>query len=327
MPEPLLPWQQSPWQTLKRYQTLARLPQALLLTGDAYLNMLSLGQTFGQSLLCQQPSSDFFACGHCPACTLFTRGHHPDWHDITPPADKNVIAIDQIRSLLPTLNLKPQHGRFRLVVLHPADTLNLAAANAFLKYLEEPSARTVIVLISESPATLPLTIRSRCQRLNCAKPSPSQAALWLRQQGVSDALTTLLAMADGHPRQALYYAEKQQHLVYINAFKHWCDIANGQRHPVDVAASWQTQPVHECLAWLTSWCEDLLRCQLGVAPNYYRHPHWAPALQALTKSLQLTSLFQWRDHLQNARQEAKTSLNALLLLEGCLLAWQQLFTH
>ena len=104
------------------------------------------------------------ACDLCEACLKIDSGSHPDLLLISP--EDRQIKIDEIRLIDEALSFRPFEGRKKIVIVDDADTMNMAAANAFLKTLEEPPDDSVIILISSRPDRLPATIRSRCSRVN-----------------------------------------------------------------------------------------------------------------------------------------------------------------
>lgn len=81
---------------------------------------------------------------------------------------RSEILIEDVRDVLDFLHLKPAESHWRVVIIDAADDLNRNAANAILKMLEEPAARTVLILVSHAPGSLLPTIRSRCRRLTLA---------------------------------------------------------------------------------------------------------------------------------------------------------------
>ena len=184
----LLPWQQQNWDQLCNYRMQNRVPQALLITGNKGLGKQHLANQFAFSLLCAKPQDNGLGCGHCDSCLLLNAETHPDFIQIRPDEPGKAITIGQIRSLVTRLTLKPQFESYRVVIVNPADLMNNAAANAFLKCLEEPTERTVILLITDKPAHLPATIVSRCQKLAVAKPDKEIVFAWLKQQNVKDAV-------------------------------------------------------------------------------------------------------------------------------------------
>lgn len=104
------------------------------------------------------------ACDKCEACLKIESGSHPDLLLISP--EDRQIKIDEIRLIDEALSFRPFEGRKKIVIIDDADAMNIAAANAFLKTLEEPPEDSVIILISSRSDRLPATIRSRCSLVN-----------------------------------------------------------------------------------------------------------------------------------------------------------------
>jgi DNA polymerase-3 subunit delta' len=106
-------------------------------------------------------------CGVCGPCAKIEAGTHPDvlWFDMTPKG-----LTERVRELLTTLGFRPHEGRARVVIFDGAHGLapvpeRAEAANVLLKTLEEPPADTHFVLVTAQPMQLPVTVRSRCQRV------------------------------------------------------------------------------------------------------------------------------------------------------------------
>ncbi len=91
------------------------------------------------------------------------------------------IRIEQVRELADELALTSHQGGYKVGILTPADALNRFAANALLKTLEEPPARTLLILVATQPSRLPATILSRCQRLRVRAPEPRAGARLARR--------------------------------------------------------------------------------------------------------------------------------------------------
>src|SRR5262249_41494012 len=81
---------------------------------------------------------------------------------------KNEISVDQAREIAQFLSLTPGESKWRVVIIDAVDALNVNAANAILKILEEPPPQAILLLISHNPGRLLPTIRSRCQMLKLA---------------------------------------------------------------------------------------------------------------------------------------------------------------
>ena len=88
---------------------------------------------------------------------------------------KTVLTIDEVRRINNFFGLSAGEGGWRVCIIDPADDMNAAAGNALLKTLEEPPAKSILIVISHAPGRLLATIRSRCRRLNLTPPSEEQA--------------------------------------------------------------------------------------------------------------------------------------------------------
>jgi len=190
---------------------LERLPHALLVFGPRGVGKLALAERAAQLLLCE--SSNKRPCGSCDGCRWFLGGNHPDFRRLEPetlwsePPEKPSmeIKLDQVRELADFLYLGSHRGGRRIALVHPAEDMNVHAANALLKGLEEPPAGAVFVLVSHRPARLLPTVRSRCVAVPVPLPPQEPALQWLAAQGVAEA-QRWLAYAGGAPLRALEYA-------------------------------------------------------------------------------------------------------------------------
>jgi len=202
---------------------LARLPHALLIHGAPGIGKLALAERLAELILCESPVSASEPCGRCGPCRWIETGNHPDLRRLEPEAlagsaggedgarpEKSArpsteIKVDQVRELPDFLNIGSHRGGRRVVIVHPAEAMNVHAANSLLKSLEEPSLSVVFLLVSHRPARLLPTIRSRCVAVPVPMPAPVVARGWLAEQGVSEP-ERWLAFAGGAPLLALEYA-------------------------------------------------------------------------------------------------------------------------
>lgn len=217
-------WNQEVWESLAN--RAGRLPHALLVHGPAGTGKRALAEHFARFLLCEGPPEKSRPCGRCAACRWLELGNHPDlrWLEPealakAPAADESEqggqsirsakpsleIKVEQVRALAEFLNVGSHRGRHRIALIHPAEDMNLHAANSLLKGLEEPPSGAVFVLVSHRPARLLPTIRSRCVAVPVSLPSRDRAEAWLRHNGVAEA-DRWLAFAGGAPLRALEYA-------------------------------------------------------------------------------------------------------------------------
>jgi DNA polymerase-3 subunit delta' len=322
----IYPWQQALWQHLLDYIQQQRIPQALLVTGAAGLGLRQLIDVYTGSLLCHRPVSGQ-ACGCCPSCKLLAAESHPDYMVIEPDEPGKAIGIDKIRQLIVKLALKPQFEAYRVVIIQPAERLNTASANAFLKCLEEPTERTCLILLTEQPSRLPATIRSRCQKISCALPDSRLATAWLKQQGVEQDADLLLALAQGAPLQAKLYAEQNLLAIRQDCFIRWLQLAQGKASFLVVVEQWLKQESLELtmlLGWMSTWVSDIVKYAHGGESVPLQNGDLKKPLQALAERLELQGLYKYYDSLLLARSLLTTQVNTQLLLEQLLIDWSQL---
>lgn len=139
-----------------------RVAGAYLFCGPPGIGKALVAESFARALNCEDLHNGDDRCT-CRSCILYRAGNHPDFFTLKP--DGRDIKIAQVRELISGLQLKPYMGRYKVVLIDPADALNVASSNALLKTLEEPPPQTVIILVTAMPHRLLVTIRSRCQRI------------------------------------------------------------------------------------------------------------------------------------------------------------------
>jgi DNA polymerase-3 subunit delta' len=168
------PEQQQVVQLLQRSLQRNRLGHAYLFTGDQLRELEAMARALAKTLNCQNPPGKtdsglpLDSCDACPSCRKIEQGDHPDVHWIRPESKLRVITVDQMRELMHQVQLRPFDGEYKVAVLVAADRLNPEAGNAFLKTLEEPPAKSVIILLSTESQRMLETLVSRCLRLNFA---------------------------------------------------------------------------------------------------------------------------------------------------------------
>jgi len=252
------PWHRETLATLVEQAAGNRLPHALLLSGAAGIGKLRLARALAEALLCQQPKAGQ-ACGQCHACHLSAAGSHPDYQQLRPEEAGKAIKIDQVRDLVQFASRTPQYDGYRVALIAPAHAMNRNAQNALLKTLEEPGERTLLLLLSDQPARLLATVRSRCQQRALPLPEPAQARQWLEEQlGQSDRAAALLALAGGAPLQALAL-DGSEWFAQRGKLLNLCLALLAGRQPVSqVAQQFAAQDADGMLSALYSWTHAAL---------------------------------------------------------------------
>ena len=149
---------------LRTSVTAGRVSHAYLFTGPAGSNKTMAAYALAQAIMCPKGPAGprGGACGDCTACDRVMRRKHPDVRYFA-PAGANGYLVEQIREIVADTALAPIQARRKFYIIDRADLLGTAAANAFLKTLEEPPADVVLILLGRTRESVLPTILSRCQ--------------------------------------------------------------------------------------------------------------------------------------------------------------------
>ncbi|WP_322908043.1 DNA polymerase III subunit delta' [Paenibacillus campi] len=147
-----------------------KISHAYLFHGPAGSGQLKMALQFAKALVCLEKSDD--ACGHCIECRKMEHGNHPDFLLVEP--DGNSIKIDQIRELQRIFSYRSEAGNRKIYIIQAADKMTVQAANSLLKFLEEPPAPAVAMLLTDNVQSILPTIRSRTQPVLFTAVDPKQ---------------------------------------------------------------------------------------------------------------------------------------------------------
>jgi DNA polymerase III subunit delta' len=156
-------------QLLQRSLERGRLAHGYLFSGDSLSHLEDAARNLAKTLNCLRPEKKngvaIDCCDDCMNCQKIEHLNHGDVRWVRPESKSRVITIDQMREVMQQVNLKPTEADYKVAIIVSADRLNTSAANAFLKTLEEPPARSILVLLTTEPERILETIQSRCLRL------------------------------------------------------------------------------------------------------------------------------------------------------------------
>jgi hypothetical protein len=152
----------------------------VIITGPKSVAKMSFVKNAAKALFCRDPKDGSSFCGRCSACGRVERETHPDliiWRD----EDEPIIKVESIRELCGFMRIAPVEGRLRICIIDEAERMNKAAANAFLKTLEEPEPGCRFWLLTDRAAVFLPTLRSRCVVVGYAA-SHAQPSYWNREK-------------------------------------------------------------------------------------------------------------------------------------------------
>jgi DNA polymerase III subunit delta' len=287
-----------------------RLAHGLLIHEDPGAGGIELARWIAQRVNCREDNAP---CGDCQSCKWIEAGQHPDATLLTPIEDSEYIKIEAVRDLVADLALTA-HGRgFKIAILSPVDALYPNAAHALLKTLEEPPARTLLLLVTSQPARLLPTIRSRCSRLRLTGPTRQQAAEFLAAARGAGPWDEALAATGAGPFQLLDADPTALADLRADTLRTLRDIGSGNLQPPAVADKWARGELRTRLACVESWVTDRILESTsirdvthlsgsGLAPNICR-------------------LFELSDAVREMRKLAHTSINKAMAVEALLWRW------
>ena len=211
-----------------------------------------------------------------------------------------------------------QGGR-RVIVIHPAESMNPNAANALLKNLEEPPQGLLLILVSHKPQQLLPTILSRCLAFALPSPDIVSATNWLAEQGVKNPAAALAASGFS-PLQAVQQDEQMgstEHSLMLRAVRQ-----PGSLDVYALADALQKTEQVMVVQWLQQWCYDLTSMKLSGKLRY--HPGEEAIIGKLVESVAPLNLARLQKYLQTSKREARHTLNPKLFFESLFLSYRQL---
>jgi len=299
-----------------------------MLRGPRGIGKLLLARQLAQALLCEAPAAKR-PCGACEGCRWLASGNHPDFREVALEGDDGEsgedgdtktkraptqIRIGQIRALDEFVGVSAHRTGGKVILLHPAEALNTAAASALLKMLEEPPSDTRFILISHRSGGVLPTILSRCEKVDLGLPKPAEAEKWLKGRVAQPALA--LAQAGGAPLLAAEYddaewwKQRQEFLALL---------AGADFAPLAVAERVRAFPVDRLVGWLQRWAYDLAAAAGGAAVAF--NPDFARELQALGRRAGALSAGRFYRTATRAQRAVHHPLNPQLFIEQLLLEY------
>ena len=254
-------------------------------------------------------------CGECSACRRVVSLNHPDVSWVRLQEESRQLRIEQVRDLSAELALTSHSGGYKVAILSPADALNRFAANALLKTLEEPSARTLLILVASEPSRLPPTVLSRCQRLRIRTPERAESIAWLtaaRGKGDWDAALDTLGEA---PMQVAQADAGELAEVGVDTRRTLDALTAGRTDPVAAAERWARSQLPLRLLCFENWLTERIRTgeRSGALLAELRA---GPYLSEAAPFLNIRELFGLIDEVRDLRATLDVPLNRGVALEA-----------
>ena len=316
VPLTMLPWHEGARSRLEAAVSGERLPHALLLHGPEGVGKERFATVLAGALFCSRRGRALMPCGECADCALSRAGSHPDLHWLRIPEDKKAIGVDAVREACEQLGMTSMRSGYRIAIVSPAHSMTTNAQNALLKTLEEPSPRTLLVLVTSRPSRLLPTLRSRCQRVEIPRPAAAPALHWLGAELGSVPAAGLLDLAGGAPLRAAalapHFASLESQMTSLLD-----DLLAGRSEVTRTSAEMMGEGLPVRLDWLEAWLGTALRRRTLADATRLTLPG-GPLLQRAAAEVNISAAFRMVDRLREARRLLEGPAAPQLVLEAML---------
>lgn len=328
------------WQRIRGHDALiegfrravrrGRLAHAYLFTGAGGVGKRLFAIELAKALLCENAGADLLqACDHCPACVQVEADTHPDFFTAVRPPEALEFPIDLMRQLCQSFALKSARGRGKVVLIDDADDLNEASANCFLKTLEEPPPRSVLILIGSTPDRQLPTIVSRCQVIRFAPLPPELIDELLRMSGVEDSALRgrLVRLSAGSPGVAMELSDPtlwefhrqlldgltKTPIASVDLSRIWVDFV--EEAGKESAA--QRRRAQLVLRLIIDFLDDALTVAMNGVPRRSESDE-RPALETLARRAGPDRLLEALERCLEADRQIDRRVQLVLILEGLM---------
>ena len=317
----IYPWQKNSWDLL--FLNKAKMPHAFIFYGPQTFEINSFVSELIKSILCSKPSLDNFACNLCQNC-LWGEANHPDLKIVDNDLDKdqsdNIINVSNVRKIKKFLELTShQLNGKKIVVLYNAEKLTIAASNALLKTIEEPSSGCLIILTTNDLANILPTVTSRCRLVSFPKPSSKEAKEVLEKTNNSDLIQNL-KLYNNSPLELI---NDKDMLLNINTIL--IELKKGKEIDLmKINNIWVDNGLVWVVNLLQKWSYELLLSKMSGGYNYF--PSHNEAVNNLSLDADLNKLLAFQKSLNKIKSYAKTAVNKEININSVMIEYKKIFT-
>ncbi|MFQ3229124.1 DNA polymerase III subunit delta' [Reinekea sp.] len=308
-------WLADDYQNLIQQYDQNKLPHGLLMVGHEGNGSRELTTSVIQYLMCTAPVAGF-ACSECKSCQLLASGSHPDFLKVIPEGKSLTIKVDAIRQLTHLVSETAQQAGNKVVYIQNAEKMNLNAANALLKVLEEPTPNTFLLMdVDELSRVLP-TVRSRSRLVRLSTPSQAQSLAWIAEQGLDeDSALRKLSICFDQPYEAIKLTTEAEQAW----FEREKSFLNHQ-HFTALGKYVFSQELPVLLEQVLCWVDTSLRQRQDAGKP---QQSVSSAMLAELSVIPAVLLFQFRDYIVSMLKSVKNqaNLNAQLMSEQIAARW------
>jgi DNA polymerase III subunit delta' len=325
--------QDRPKKTLSKALQSGRVPNAYLFYGQKSVGKKLTAIEVCKSLNCET-LSPIDSCGECSPCIKIEKRIHPDFFILepkksSPSAREAFLKIDDIRELQKKLLYLPYEGNTKVAIINNAECMNSQAANSFLKTLEEPPTKTLIILIASNPHQLLPTVVSRCQGIRFY-PLPNDAM----KKIVSSHLKT--KTGENQPEEVEFRSRRSLGQVAFALEEDLLKVSQDREglirlltivsfKRIDQVFLWtkteakKTERIQLILDELTRILRDAALIKITCEPSILINKDLSDQLKVFAQKKSITSLLGMCETVQNTKAAIKLNANTQLALENMLI--------
>lgn len=308
-----------------------KLAHGYLFYGQKQLGKKTLVKKFIQNIFCyaDDPQKKTLPCGICHNCQQILKNNHPDVIWLKKESDKKEITIEQIRTLQTTLTTYSFFKSYKIAVIENIENLNDNAANAFLKTLEEPHKKIILILIANNLNKVPATIISRVQKIKLLPVPAKQIYNFLLNSGKNHEEARILAkISEGKPGRTLTFLRVPDlwtdYLKQIKIFFYL--IAGNYNNKIYLTEKifnkneTNTEKIKTISPMLNIWqllLRDLILLKLKQNDKIINIAE-KEKLSKLSQIYSLKKLIQLEKNIQKLKKDLLTNVNIKLALENLL---------
>jgi DNA polymerase III subunit delta' len=299
-----------------------RLAHAYIFEGAHGTGKMAVATDLAKTFLCRNTENGN-PCENCTNCRRITSGNHPDVHVISPEGQS--IKIDQIRGLQKEFAYSGMESSKKVYIVEHADKMTVQAANSLLKFLEEPGADTIAILLTEQVHSLLETIRSRAQTLSFSPLPPQGILKKLLEEDIPKPIAALAASLTSDYAEALeicreeWFAQARAKVIQLTEELRlrpdYCLVVLQDQY---LSFFKEKEQLRLALNLLLIWYRDLLSIHLSQSEKVV----FFDQLQALEQQALQTSQRKTGEALQailTAQARIRSNVSPLMVMEQLVL--------
>ena len=303
-----------------------KMMHASLITGEKGTGKRTLASLIASAVLCSSDGNR--PCGICRDCRMASEMKHPDLVLIqkgTPLSrdgkkDRNNIPVDDIREMIRIVNTRTFDGNSRVVLIYDADKMTPQAQNCLLKTLEEPPDSTYLILVTEHPEMLLVTIMSRCVPIRLKSWPDSYIIRILHEHGIQGTRATMsVSQANGSIGKALELASDEEYWKLRDEVKKEFLETSDRGMIISIASGWKDRKSE--FGRLLEILETMLTHMVYIREtrsDEQSADEFPENWQRFTKNADLKRFIRLSDAIGDARKQYQANVNIQAVMEQLL---------